>query len=336
MRGKQILWTSRRPFTRIIPAHAGQTRREPSWGLPDQDHPRACGANALKRYMVSPHAGSSPRMRGKRDLEVPDAAHRRIIPAHAGQTPGRSASTSAPTDHPRACGANAPGWLSALKNAGSSPRMRGKLRGPAEHHRRQRIIPAHAGQTSAATTPIRWTTDHPRACGANYSLTPQRMDSHGSSPRMRGKHEEFARAKTRLRIIPAHAGQTFTWNADVSRGQDHPRACGANAAGRALDYAAIGSSPRMRGKRQEEHDHANLPRIIPAHAGQTAGNPAGRRAWSDHPRACGANHVICREEPRPNGSSPRMRGKPHAGDGDQGELRIIPAHAGQTTLSAPR
>lgn len=51
---------------------------------------------------------------------------------------------------------------------------------------------------------------------------------HGSSPRMRGKLTAAFVVLWRLRIIPAHAGQTIaTAVAGIPR-SDHPRACGAN------------------------------------------------------------------------------------------------------------
>ena len=52
-------------------------------------------------------------------------------------------------------------------------------------------------------------------------------------------------------------------------GKDHPRACGANGLIAFAISAAIGSSPRMRGKLDEVAVDAEGARIIPAHAGQT-------------------------------------------------------------------
>ena len=60
------------------------------------------------------------------------------------------------------------------------------------------------------------------------------------------------------------------------------------------------------------------------------------RAWSDHPRACGANISLITGMSIRNGSSPRVRGKlqrvvEYVGDG-----RIIPARAGQTSKVSAR
>ena len=96
----------------------------------------------------------------------------------------------------------------------------------------------------------------------------------------------------RTRIIPARAGQTVTAQAAWTSGTDHPRACGANSEVCMAVYNAIGSSPRVRGKRAGVLPLGLPVRIIPARAGQTD-LPDGRAIEStDHPRACGANSPI--------------------------------------------
>ena len=52
--------------------------------------------------------------------------------------------------------------------------------------------------------------------------------------------------------------------------------------------------------------------------------------YSDHPRACGANHAIARSCGVGNGSSPRVRGKQVVAVLEHAGQRIIPARAGQT------
>ena len=132
-----------------------------------------------------------------------------------------------------------------------------------------RIIPAHAGQTRPCPCRRACRPDHPRACGANDIHDLLGHDSPGSSPRMRGKLRRCRRHCFPYRIIPAHAGQTWSIQFHPSWNADHPRACGANSDVEVEDTTFGGSSPRMRGKqrhvRQVRADH----RIIPAHAGQT-------------------------------------------------------------------
>ena len=92
-----------------------------------------------------------------------------------------------------------------------------------------------------------------------------------------------------------------------------------------------GSSPRMRGKRSRRRCPTSSPRIIPAHAGQTGRLRSIGQLSADHPRACGANGVWGTFNIRGHGSSPRMRGKPTDKFLIDIPVRIIPAHAGQTT-----
>ena len=117
---------------------------------------------------------------------------------------------------------------------------------------------------------------------------------------------------------------------------DHPRACGANNKPNAINDANNGSSPRMRGKLAHSRLAHAPERIIPAHAGQTCLLFSCALGATDHPRACGANFgSTCVNRPA-NGSSPRMRGKPWEALVEQDPIRIIPAHAGQTSTCTVR
>ncbi len=148
--------------------------------------------------------------------------------------------------------------------------MRGKLVPESYYAVHCRIIPAHAGQTPQNPHTGRYTSDHPRACGANPKTCSQTRTATGSSPRMRGKLAPYSDDFPSQRIIPAHAGQTRTPLSLIHDISDHPRACGANDV--LYDGAGLpfGSSPRMRGKLFMMPPMAGFMRIIPAHAGQTA------------------------------------------------------------------
>ncbi len=156
----------------------------------------------------------------------------------------------------------------------------------------------------------------------------------GSSPRMRGKRWLDSGARRGLRIIPAHAGQTTRPTPAMMPSTDHPRACGANSEPQWTRLYKDGSSPRMRGKLQLAAHGKLGGRIIPAHAGQTRRRRSCLRRTPDHPRACGANACFAARRRSSAGSSPRMRGKPLPRDPRQGPLRIIPAHAGQTSKAS--
>ena len=208
--------------------------------------------------------------------------------------------------------------------------MRGKLRLCGGDCRVRRIIPAHAGQTTALPSASRSPSDHPRACGANGPAPRSPTRTTGSSPRMRGKLGLLLLGFGILRIIPAHAGQTTSPPGRSPASPDHPRACGANEQGHLMLRLLHGSSPRMRGKHAGQDYSSASARIIPAHAGQTQRVAPARRMGPDHPRACGANYDL-QADPKGNaGSSPRMRGKRGRERHGRWCHRIIPAHAGQT------
>ena len=150
---------------------------------------------------------------------------------------------------------------------------------------------------------------------------------------MRGKRRLLFVFHCFLRIIPAHAGQTRFSPRAAGHTSDHPRACGANGVDALWDKLKDGSSPRMRGKPVRCVVDIVVLRIIPAHAGQTPCDERERRSRTDHPRACGANNDFPSNDSDPEGSSPRMRGKHRSFSFVTLNLRIIPAHAGQTTLA---
>ena len=173
----------------------------------------------------------------------------RIIPARAGQTPRYVSRAASTTDHPRACGANLAEAAALAAAAGSSPRVRGKPRQGRRMDNRRRIIPARAGQTRVVSRLTCVSPDHPRACGANLSRQPPAPSVAGSSPRVRGKPVQPVDDVGGHRIIPARAGQTPPVRSGCRWVADHPRACGANCYLLPVAIDVIGSSPRVRGKR---------------------------------------------------------------------------------------
>ena len=51
-----------------------------------KEHPRVCGENGPDRLFLNKFAGTSPRMRGKRGVEIHQVKGVRNIPAYAGKT----------------------------------------------------------------------------------------------------------------------------------------------------------------------------------------------------------------------------------------------------------
>ena len=153
----------------------------------------------------------------------------------------------------------------------------------------------------------------------------------GSSPRVRGKLADRVAGHGARGIIPARAGKTGGGRCGGPPRADHPRACGENEALAASDATDKGSSPRVRGKRNECTGHPVVQGIIPARAGKTAPTSMTARSRTDHPRACGENWAPWTRVSTLWGSSPRVRGKLLELLGDPGAAGIIPARAGKTT-----
>ena len=155
----------------IIPAHAGSSRTRVKPRTIRQDHPRACGEQALGIVHAVKLMGSSPRMRGAGANRHEGVGLFGIIPAHAGSRASPPTTSCSQRDHPRACGEQCVLTSNPNVNLGSSPRMRG------------------AGSTS------RLASAHPST-------------SWGSSPRMRGAAARDAARRPQGGIIPAHAGSS--------------------------------------------------------------------------------------------------------------------------------
>ena len=208
--------------------------------------------------------------------------------------------------------------------------MRGTLKVIPEGDCGSRIIPAHAGNSPLTETRRQESADHPRACGELGQAAGKTYDEAGSSPRMRGTHQRHSPAIPDCRIIPAHAGNSSSLRRRMSVSSDHPRACGELVPSRSLTSSIDGSSPRMRGTPCCAPRDQALCRIIPAHAGNSASQPARWRCRSDHPRACGELGRRCTQHHDPIGSSPRMRGTLGSETFKVAHGRIIPAHAGNS------
>ena len=132
-------------------------------------HPRSRGENAGMRQPARPFSGSSPLTRGKPGDTVPRSPNTGLIPAHAGKTRRASSCGLTTAAHPRSRGENGLDVFDVWCLSGSSPLTRGKLLPCSDVHGSMRLIPAHAGKTSAVTEATKPTWAHPRSRGENCS-----------------------------------------------------------------------------------------------------------------------------------------------------------------------
>ena len=90
MRGALTAVAAENGKQRIIPADAGSTCPAFVPGFFQGDHPRGCGEHVWGAKHKTIATGSSPRMRGARDLVHMLAVRVGIIPADAGSTTSKA------------------------------------------------------------------------------------------------------------------------------------------------------------------------------------------------------------------------------------------------------
>ena len=330
VRGKPPKPAASASSTGLIPACAGKTGLRSALRKPTRAHPRVCGENRASIARATSTLGSSPRVRGKRDLGAPLRERRGLIPACAGKTGRRTSRRSRTTAHPRVCGENDTMSPGEYTRAGSSPRVRGKRRHSGDRGLPVRLIPACAGKTGFGGGRSRRWRAHPRVCGENAAGVYLMYRRRGSSPRVRGKRAGGGARGGACGLIPACAGKTLrSWWTCTTR-TAHPRVCGENLDADLESVSPQGSSPRVRGKREVVIPASLVPGLIPACAGKTqreSGRAPGGRA---HPRVCGENLGGAALKAGDTGSSPRVRGKRVSRLPGDDRARLIPACAGKT------
>ena len=169
-------------------------------------------------------------------------------------------------------------------------------------------------------------------CGENPKGPRRLTPASGSSPRVRGKREFVRLSHLRPGLIPACAGKTSGEAGDEKGSTAHPRVCGENSCQRAAPLQRWGSSPRVRGKREECAGEAEGRGLIPACAGKTLRHRVRGRMRRAHPRVCGENMFRLGTGPTWGGSSPRVRGKHLNRQIHSATLGLIPACAGKTEM----
>ena len=152
-------------------------------------------------------AGSPPRVRGKVQSLCKNLERVGITPAYAGKRQERSSYRTNRRDHPRVCGEKPQMYAPKKWMKGSPPRVRGKERTVPEQRSGNGITPACAGKSSASSSSVHRSRDHPRVCGEKRKTGAVPAPLPGSPPRMRGKGEEGLRRCLSERITPAYAGK---------------------------------------------------------------------------------------------------------------------------------
>ena len=253
-------------------------------------------------------SGSSPRVRGT--VLDRDAAGlvRRFIPACAGNSQNCGGGHNFKPVHPRVCGEQHFPERKVTIDRGSSPRVRGTGAVSGHDYGTRRFIPACAGNSRPAPS-RRWCrTVHPRVCGEQPRRRRKKQGSSGSSPRVRGTVKGLVEIDPAVRFIPACAGNRPQSGATAFPRPVHPRVCGEQWLTAAPHLPVAGSSPRVRGTDWAGHARHDLPRFIPACAGNSGARYQVQSGSSVHPRVCGEQFEEASIGRYAGGSSPRVRG----------------------------
>ena len=198
---------------------------------------------------------------------------------------------------------------------------------------RPRLIPARAGNIGRHTTASPRTPAHPRSRGEHRLAKDENGQYFGSSPLARGTWWHLSSVKAPGRLIPARAGN-MAWGGEGRGGSKaHPRSRGEHAVCDGFLAGIFGSSPLARGTYSPPQSQRITQRLIPARAGNIARRRVLVLRSSAHPRSRGEHETFKNELDISDGSSPLARGTscPCVGVGFRG--RLIPARAGNITMS---
>ena len=131
-----------------------------------------------------------------------------------------------------------------------------------------RITPAYAGKSFKSRLAFSGISDHPRLCGEKPERITGNLCGLGSPPPMRGKGLTIAAKPSFVRITPAYAGKSVSYEKLPSVNKDHPRLCGEKGLPHGAVFVFVGSPPPMRGKAPSHSPKRTDAGITPAYAGK--------------------------------------------------------------------
>ena len=173
-----------------------------------------------------------------------------------------------------------------------------------------RFIPAYAGNSRQCYESKLVTAVHPRLRGELDFLYCNSYSRTGSSPLTRGTRAVFSDNRTKMRFIPAYAGNSGIEPMHYLPSTVHPRLRGELIGGSRAPISTV--------------------RFIPAYAGNSIFRPSLKAPRAVHPRLRGeliTSEVIAAVSA---GSSPLTRGTHPAIYSNVTEIRFIPAYAGNS------
>ncbi len=230
-----------------IPACAGEPRKFPTACCASRVYPRVCGGTSSCCWSVKAALGLSPRVRGNRHPQRLPRLLNRSIPACAGEPLSSLFCTNFAKVYPRVCGGTSGRQALHRIQGGLSPRVRGNHAAAIERLKRERSIPACAGEPFFSIFSSLIAGVYPRVCGGTPNLHNTNHTAEGLSPRVRGNPSAISQATRPTRSIPACAGEPGALRDRNTGSTVYPRVCGGTNQPCLNSQSSIGLSPRVRG-----------------------------------------------------------------------------------------
>ena len=312
-----------------IPACAGEPPRVPGQQPAGEVYPRVCGGTSAIPRRSTTGNGLSPRVRGNPKAWSISSAHRRSIPACAGEPPYLPVKSNELPVYPRVCGGTPFAPRMPAPEKGLSPRVRGNHEQGNEGLANKGSIPACAGEPSPPSYSSTKSGVYPRVCGGTAFSNSSKYCLYGLSPRVRGNLPGIICSNAMSRSIPACAGEPPSLCAVKIPSGVYPRVCGGTVRPRPSPVKDAGLSPRVRGNPRGRGSHPRGGRSIPACAGEPAPPASASRTRGVYPRVCGGTPFAPRMPAPEKGLSPRVRGNLEGSGLHDGAAGSIPACAGE-------
>ena len=198
---------------------------------------------------------------------------------------------------------------------------------PARFPRHRGLSPRGRGNRFRGTAPR--TTVYPRVGGGTVKEPLTDMIAQGLSPRGRGNPQYPPPLGSRMRSIPAWAGEPSRGTSKSGKIGVYPRVGGGTQGGYPTWTLARGLSPRGRGNLADHEGFFQRRRSIPAWAGEPEPGPVGIGsipAWAGEPV------YGCSAGPLRVGLSPRGRGNPRYRGSLREVDRVYPRVGGGTRV----
>ena len=170
MRGNHLRCESRAGRRGSIPACAGEPGCADFCFSVKRVYPRVCGGTRAARCRRPSALGLSPRVRGNRRLFPWRLAMRRSIPACAGEPLRSIFREMRIAVYPRVCGGTRSRRPPVRSLKGLSPRVRGNPLPSSFLPRKERSIPACAGEPEASAPKMTANPVYPRVCGGTAGI----------------------------------------------------------------------------------------------------------------------------------------------------------------------